>query len=304
MIDWDIALPAPAKLNLFLHVVGRRHDGYHLLQTVFRLIDRSDVLRFERRSDNAIRLAAPLPGVPEDSDLVVRAARLLQAESGARAGATIHVEKHIPMGGGLGGGSSDAATTLIALNSLWRLGLSRGRLAEIGLRLGADVPVFVRGHNAFAEGVGEILTPVRLAPAWYVVLTPQVAVPTKEVFADPALTRTTVRTTITAFFAGQQGDGGETGNAGAMPGFRNDLEPVVTRRYPDVLRCLEWLARFGLARMSGSGSSVFLECASEQDAGAVFAQASADRGEGLPATVGFVAQGLEQHPLAEDGVGL
>src|SRR5690349_7755941 len=151
------AWPAPAKLNLFLHVVGRREDGYHLLQTVFRFIDRSDSLRFERRTDGEVRLAAPLPGVPEETDLVVRAARLLQNEARAPSGATIHVEKRIPMGGGLGGGSSDAATTLLALNRLWGLGIARARLAEIGLRLGADVPVFVAGRNAFAEGVGDVL---------------------------------------------------------------------------------------------------------------------------------------------------
>jgi 4-diphosphocytidyl-2-C-methyl-D-erythritol kinase len=277
-IAWEAALPAPAKVNLFLHVVGRRPDGYHLLQTVFRFVDRSDTLRFERRADREIRLARPLPGVPEAADLVVRAARLLQAAApGAdRPGVTIHVEKRIPMGGGLGGGSSDAATTLLALDHLWGLELGRARLAEIGLALGADVPVFVAGRNAWAEGVGEVLTPVDLPPAWYVILTPQVSVPTKEIFSDPALTRDTPRTTIAAFFAGHQG--------------RNDLLPVVSRRHPEVARHLAWLAGFGPARMSGSGSSVFLEVPTEREARAVAAKLPSD-------LTGFVARGLDRHPL-------
>lgn len=277
-IAWDAALPAPAKVNLFLHVVGRRPDGYHLLQTVFRFVDRSDTLRFERRTDREIRLARPLPGVPESSDLVVRAARLLQAAApGADLpGVTIHVEKRIPMGGGLGGGSSDAATTLLALDRLWGLELGRARLAELGLALGADVPVFVGGRNAWAEGVGEVLTPVDLPPAWYVILTPQVSVPTREIFSEPALTRDTPRTTIAAFFAGHQ--------------VRNDLLPVVSRRHPEVARHLAWLAGFGPARMSGSGSSVFLEVPTEREARAVAAKLPSD-------LTGFVARGLDRHPL-------
>lgn len=280
-IDWGVPLPAPAKLNLFLHVVGRRADGYHLLQTMFRFIDRSDTLIFERRADRAIRLARPLPGVREEDDLVIRAAHCLQAHVRDAPGVTIHVDKRIPLGGGLGGGSSDAATTLLALGALWRAGLDRERLASIGLALGADVPVFVAGRNAFAEGIGEVLTPVDLGPAWYVVLTPQVSVPTREIFADPTLTRDSERTTISAFFAGPHG-------------YRNDLEPVVRKRYPQVARSLDWLAGYagpaGQPRMSGSGSSVFLEVATEAAAHSVVAELPADLN-------GFVARGLDQHPL-------
>jgi 4-diphosphocytidyl-2-C-methyl-D-erythritol kinase len=277
---WSDAWPAPAKLNLFLHVVGRRPDGYHLLQTVFRLIDLEDTLRFAPRDDGAVRLATPLPGVDEAADLTVRAARLLQAETGTTRGVTIAVDKRIPMGGGLGGGSSDAATTLLALNALWGLGVPRERLAALGLRLGADVPFFLFGRNAFAEGVGEVLAPLDLPPAWYLVITPQVSVPTQEIFSDPGLTRNTKPVKIAVFFAG---DG---------PGFRNDLEPVAVRKYPAVGRALEWLRSAGAAgRMSGSGASVF----------AAFSDEAAARraAEGVPEGMrAFVAKGLDAHPLA------
>jgi 4-diphosphocytidyl-2-C-methyl-D-erythritol kinase len=277
---WSDAWPAPAKLNLFLHVVGRRPDGYHLLQTVFRLIDLEDTLRFAPRDDGAVRLATPLPGVDEAADLTVRAARLLQAETGTTRGVTIAVDKRIPMGGGLGGGSSDAATTLLALNALWGLGVPRERLAALGLRLGADVPFFLFGRNAFAEGVGEVLAPLDLPPAWYLVITPQVSVPTQEIFSDPGLTRNTKPVKIAVFFAG---DG---------PGFHNDLEPVAVRKYPAVGRALEWLRSAGAAgRMSGSGASVF----------AAFSDEAAARraAEGVPEGMrAFVAKGLDAHPLA------
>jgi 4-diphosphocytidyl-2-C-methyl-D-erythritol kinase len=275
MTAWRRRWPAPAKLNLFLHVVGRRADGYHLLQTAFRLIDLADTLEFRPRADGAIRLARPLAGVPEDEDLIVRAARLLKAETGCAAGATIAIDKRIPIGGGLGGGSSDAATTLIALNELWGTGLARPALARLGLALGADVPFFLFGRNAFAEGVGEVLAELTLPPAWYVVVTPQVAVPTREIFASPALTRDTKRIRITAFFPGVG---------------HNDLEPVVRAGFPEVARALEWLGAHGDARLSGSGSSVFLACESAERAHSVAAR--------VPGTWrAWAVQGLERHPL-------
>ena len=187
--NWQSIYPAPAKLNFFLHVVGRRADGYHLLQTLFRLVDHGDSLRFSPRNDGQVVLATPLPGVPSESDLTVRAARLLQATTGCRKGVEIHVEKHLPMGGGLGGGSSDAATVLLALNHLWELGLPRQRLQEIGLTLGADVPVFIFGRNAFAEGIGENLQPIKLSDAWYLVLEPPVQIPTAAIFSAPTVGR-------------------------------------------------------------------------------------------------------------------
>ncbi len=278
VIAWDRWLPAPAKINLFLHVVGRRSDGYHLLQTVFRLVDLHDYLRFQPTSDASLRLLTPLPGVEPASNLIMRAALALRAATGCHAGATIELDKRIPMGGGLGGGSSDAATTLIALNALWGLQLSRDALMRIGVSLGADVPVFISGHNAFAEGIGDELFPLELRPAWYVILTPEVMVPTVAIFNDPTLTRNTERTTIAAFFAGQN--------------LANDLEPVVRRRYPQVARCLDCLSAFGAARMSGSGSSVFAEFPTESAARAVIAQTE-------PEMKGFVVCGLSRHPLAE-----
>lgn len=273
--DW----PAPAKLNLFLHVTGRRPDGYHDLQTLFRFLDHGDSLRFEVRDDGRIRRVSGPAEVPEDQDLVVRAARLLQAESGTRAGADIHLVKRLPFGGGVGGGSSDAATTLLALNHLWRTGLDRRRLQALGLRLGADVPVFVFGHNAFAEGVGERLQAVDLPPAWYVVLTPPVHVSTATVFSHPDLTRDSVPITLATFFSGA---------------VRNDLEQVVCRLHPDVSEALAWLSKFGPARMTGSGASVFCGFATPEQAQAVW-----DR---KPASLrGFVARGLQRHPLAALG---
>jgi 4-diphosphocytidyl-2-C-methyl-D-erythritol kinase len=273
---WRRRWPAPAKLNLALHVVGRRADGYHLLQTVFRLIDLVDWIEFAPREDDAIRLAAPLPGVPEEADLTVRAARLLQAAGGVRTGATIRVAKSIPIGGGLGGGSSDAATTLIALDELWGTGLARARLAELAVQLGADVPFFTLGRNAFGEGIGERLTALDLPPAWYVVITPQVSVSTREIFNSPELTRDTKPLTMQAFFAGLG---------------RNDLEPVVCRRFPQVARALEWLKRHGDARLSGSGASVFAAYATEAEARAVVARIPGE-------WRGVAVRGLDRHPLA------
>jgi 4-diphosphocytidyl-2-C-methyl-D-erythritol kinase len=273
--------PAPAKLNLFLHVVGRRADGYHLLQTVFRFIDFGDTVSLRLRDDHAIMRLTDLPGVPADKDLVVRAARLLQEAGGVSRGADIAVEKRLPMGGGLGGGSSDAATTLLALNRLWELNFSRERLMALGLQLGADVPIFVYGRNAFAEGVGERFTAVDLPPAWYIVLAPRVAVPTAEVFSAPELTRNTLPVKISPFSAGRV----------CLEG-HNDLEPVVVQRYPQVAEHLGWLKKYGDARMTGSGACVFAAFETEQAARAVFAKKPA----GMQ---GFVAQGLDHHPLRD-----
>ena len=274
-MDWNSIYPAPAKLNLFLHVVGRRADGYHLLQTLFRLIDHGDHLRFSPRQDGQLRLLNPLPGVPPESDLTLRAARLLQVETGCRQGADIHLEKHLPMGGGVGGGSSDAATVLLALNHLWQLGLPRQRLQEIGLRLGADVPVFLFGRNAFAEGVGEDLQAIDLPPAWYVVLEPPVQVPTALIFSAPELKRDTP--SIRA--------------ADWHPGFGgNDLQAVAVARFPVIDDYRHWLGQYAEARMSGSGACVFAEFSDEASARQVL-----DR---LPAGMrGWLAAGLAEHPL-------
>lgn len=272
---WQSAYPAPAKLNLFLHVTGRRADGYHLLQTAFRFVDRCDTLHFAPRADDQVVLATPIPGVPPESDLTVRAARLLQATTGCRAGVTITLDKRLPMGGGLGGGSSDAATVLLALNHLWGLGLPRARLQALGLTLGADVPVFVFGDNAFAEGVGEQLRALDLPPAWYVVLEPPVAVPTADIFRAPDLPRDTPELAVGAW---QPGDG------------HNDLEPVAVARHPVLGEYLAWLGGFAPARMTGSGACVFASFATAEAAEA----ACAARPAGMR---GWVARGLPAHPL-------
>jgi 4-diphosphocytidyl-2-C-methyl-D-erythritol kinase len=270
-----ISCLAPAKLNLFLHVVGRREDGYHLLQTVFRFLDYGDRLSFELRSDGDVIQRNPLLGVAQEHELCVRAARLLQHETGCRSGVDIVLDKVLPLGGGLGGGSSDAATTLLVLNRLWNLGLSRARLQQLALELGADVPVFVFGQSAFAEGIGEQLQRIVLPPAWYVVLTPPVHVSTPQVFASPELTRGTIPVKIAAFSPGQG---------------HNDLEPVVCHAYPIVAEHLGWLKRYGDARMTGSGACVFAAFESEEQAAQVFAQRPSHM-------LGFVARGLDKHPL-------
>ena len=281
MSRWQQAWPAPAKLNLFLHVTGRRADGYHSLQTAFRLIDLADTLRFKPREDGKVTLARPLADVPPEQDLCLRAAELLKQATGHGGGVEIELDKRIPMGGGLGGGSSDAATTLVVLNHLWRLGLKRRELQQLALKLGADVPLFVFGENAFAEGIGEQLRPLVLPAAWYLVLVPPVEVPTAAVFAAPELTRDAKPIKITAFFDGLK-----------QRALRNDLEPVVSRRYPEVARHLAWLKQHGGARMSGSGACVYAEFSTESAAHAAHAQ--------LPQAMrGFVARGLERHPLHE-----
>ncbi|MEO8408927.1 MAG: 4-(cytidine 5'-diphospho)-2-C-methyl-D-erythritol kinase [Propionivibrio sp.] len=273
--NWDSSYPAPAKLNLFLHVVGRRPDGYHALQTVFRFVDYADQLQFSARDADGIVLINPLPGVPPDSDLTLRAARLLRDECGCRQGVDIRLSKRLPLGGGLGGGSSDAASVLLALNHLWRLGLPRRRLQEIGLALGADVPVFVFGQNAFAEGVGEALQPLELPEDHYVVLEPPVQVATAAVFAAPELKR----------------DSPPMAAADWAPGVgRNDLVPIVTARFPVVAEYLDWLARFGEARLTGSGACVFAAFSRRQAALEVLARKPA----GMR---GWYAAGLAEHPL-------
>ncbi|MGF6692930.1 4-diphosphocytidyl-2-C-methyl-D-erythritol kinase [Metapseudomonas resinovorans] len=269
MQDAQLILPAPAKLNLMLHILGRRADGYHELQTLFQFLDHGDELGFSLRQDGEIHLRTEVPGVPHDSNLIVRAARKLKAESGCRLGADIWLDKRLPMGGGIGGGSSDAATALLALNRLWNLGWSEDRLATLGLSLGADVPVFVRGRAAFAEGVGEQLTPVELPEPWFLVAVPQVFVSTAEVFSDPELTRNSPPIKVRSLLEG---------------GGRNDCQPVVEKRYPDVRNALILLNNFTSARLTGTGACVFGSFPSKSDADKVSRQ--------LPATLpSFVAQG-------------
>lgn len=277
--------PAPAKLNLFLHVVGRRPDGYHLLQTVFQLIDRGDLLHFALRDDDRIERTTELAGVPAESDLVVRAARLLQAEAKARFperrfGADIAVDKQLPMGGGLGGGSSDAATTLMALNHLWHAGLTRQELMALGLRLGADVPFFIFGHNAFAEGIGEQMQAIDTPMTWFVVIEPGVSVPTAAIFSSQELTRDSKPVKITDF-------------SRAITGFgKNDLQVVASRLFPPIAEAIEWLGQFGDARMTGSGACVF--CGFEQESKADEVLGSMPRH-----WKAWKAKALARHPLVE-----
>jgi 4-diphosphocytidyl-2-C-methyl-D-erythritol kinase len=279
MAGGETQWPAPAKLNLFLHVTGRRPDGYHELQTLFQLIDLSDTVFLSVTDDGRIERPAGPAGVDPDSDLTVRAAKALQAATGCRAGVSIRIAKRIPMGGGLGGGSSDAATVLLALNHLWGCGLTVEKLARLGLPLGADVPVFVRGSSAWAEGVGERLVPVELSERWYVVIHPGVAVPTRNVFQSPELTRNTPVITIRAFFGPEGGSGS-----------RNDCEPVVRARYPEVADALSWLGNFAPARLTGTGSCIFAAFGSAIDAERVAARAP-DRWRS------FVARGLNESPV-------
>jgi 4-diphosphocytidyl-2-C-methyl-D-erythritol kinase len=274
--------PAPAKLNLFLHVVGRRDDGYHLLQSVFTLIDLCDDIRLRPRDDGKVRRVSELPGVAPEDDLAVRAALLLQEASGTNRGADIEVRKRIPMGGGLGGGSSDAATVLLGLDRLWGTGFGAEALAELGSALGADIPFFLHGSTAWVEGVGERLRPFSVPPRWYLVLTPPVVVPTGVVFAAPELTRDTEPLKMEDFSA--------QSSFASQDGFRNDLEAVVSDRYPVVREHLEWLRKHADARMTGSGACVFAAFDERAAAEALLGK--------LPGKMkGFVAQGLERHPL-------
>ncbi|WP_136478176.1 4-(cytidine 5'-diphospho)-2-C-methyl-D-erythritol kinase [Pseudomonas sp. DG56-2] len=264
-----LTLPAPAKLNLMLHILGRRADGYHLLETLFQFLDYGDELSFAVRDNSEIRLHSNIEGVPHDSNLIVKAARKLQALTGCTQGADIWLEKVLPMGGGIGGGSSDAATTLLGLNHLWKLQCSEDQLAELGLSLGADVPVFVRGHAAFAEGVGEILTPADPEEPWYVVLVPQVFVSTAEIFSHPQLTRDSLPLKMRPVPKGNS---------------RNDCQLVVEQSYPEVRNSLNLLNKFTEARLTGTGSCVF---------GAFPSKAEADKVLALLADTqsGFVAKG-------------
>ncbi len=281
--------PAPAKLNLFLHVVGRRPDGYHLLQSVFQLIDRSDTLHFDLRDDDRIVRTTDVPGVPEEQDLIVRALRALQAEYERRhgrlpPGIDVAVEKCLPMGGGLGGGSSDAATALMAANHLWQAGLTDAELIAIGLPLGADIPFFLFGETAFAEGVGEALQAVPGPDCWYVVIEPGVAVPTVAIFTAPDLTRDTKAITISDFSRRHV-------ESNDLIGFgKNDLQDVAARLFPPVAEAIEWLGRYGAARMTGSGSCVFCAFSTEQEAEQVLKQ--------VPARWrAWKAKALQRHPM-------
>ncbi|MBP9955894.1 MAG: 4-(cytidine 5'-diphospho)-2-C-methyl-D-erythritol kinase [Pseudomonas sp.] len=275
MHDATLILPAPAKLNLFLHITGRRADGYHELQTLFQFLDHGDTLGFRVREDGEIRLHGEIAGVPHDSNLIVRAARLLQQASATPLGADLWLDKRLPMGGGIGGGSSDAATTLLGLDHLWQLNLGLDRLAELGLRLGADVPVFVRGRAAFAEGVGERLTPLDLDEPWFLVAVPQVSVSTAEIFSAPELTRNTPIIKVCGLPEG---------------GGHNDCQPVVEARYPEVRNALNLLNKFVHARMTGTGACVFGSFPNRSDADKVSRQ--------LPATLpSFTARGCNLSPL-------
>lgn len=274
--DQERSWPAPAKLNLFLHITGRRADGYHELQTAYQFLDVGDALWFDVTSGSGIELEPRLPGITVGQNLIVRAARRLADHTGHHQGARIRVDKQLPVGGGLGGGSSDAATTLVALNVLWGLGLDADELAWLGLQLGADVPVFVHGIAAWAEGVGEKLTPLpQLAEPWYLVVYPAVSVSTAEIFSDPQLTRNAHPLKIPGFLAG----------AGV-----NHLEPVVVRRYPEVGKALNWLSKIQPARMTGSGACVFAPCDDRHQAESVLKQLP-------PPWTGFVARGCNRSPL-------
>lgn len=271
----QLTLPAPAKLNLFLHVTGRRADGYHLLQTLFQLLDYGDIVSFTAAGQLELN---DLPGVPRAQNLVWRAAQALQAYSVTTRGARIQLTKRLPAGGGLGGGSSDAASTLLGLNRLWGLGLDTDALAGIGLTLGADVPVFVRGHTAFGEGIGERLTPIDLPPRWYLVMHPGCHVKTADVFRDSSLTRDTPLMTMATLR-----------EPGLESRFRNDCEAVVRRLHPEVAEALDWLGQFGLARLTGTGACVFMACDVEQEARRILQLLP-------PRYSGFVARGVNRSP--------
>lgn len=273
----DPPWPAPAKLNLILHVTGRRPDGYHLLQTVFQFLDFTDTLEFQVRTDGVITLTGNRPEIPAETDLIYRAARLLQQKTGTTAGMDIRLHKRIPIGGGLGGGSSDAATTLVALDQYWHTGMSIRELAALSLILGADVPVFVSGRAAFAEGVGELLTPFDPAEKWYVVAHPGISISTAAVFNDPDLTRNTPAITIRDFLGGVG---------------LNDCEAVVRKRYPEVSQLIDWLGERVQARLTGTGACVYGACPDEASAGRILRD--------LPdCWQGFIAKGVNHSPLLE-----
>lgn len=272
-----ITWPAPAKLNLFLHITGRRADGYHLLQTVFQLLDVADGLRFRLNATGVIARTYILPSISEEQDIILRAARLLQKSGGVRQGVTIELDKRLPIGGGLGGGSSTAATTLVALNQLWGCFLPLNELAQLGLQLGADVPVFVKGHTAWGEGVGDVLQPVDLPETWFVVLVPGIGVSTAEIFSDPQLRRDCPAITIRDFLTRQAPLG-------------NVCEPCVRGRYPEVAAALDALSIFSPAQLTGTGACVFAAFLTREAAQAAWMQLAAK-------WRGFVAQGVNTSPL-------
>lgn len=282
---------APAKINLFLHIVGVREDGYHLLQTVFQLLDFYDRIHIKVTEDGAIKRTNEVAGVPESNDLCIRAAKLLKTHTQTKLGVEISVEKNIPMGGGLGGGSSDAATVLLALNRLWNLNLDRQTLMHLGLQLGADVPFFIFGQNAWGEGVGERLSNITLAENYFVVLNPKVHVSTAQIFANKQLTKNTIPKKMSDF-SSTANSAVSFEQSNVKLSFINQLEKCVCDGYPKVSACLNWLKKFGDARMTGSGASVFLEVRTEQDARAILQQMPSDM-------QGFVAKGLNRHPLYE-----
>ena len=267
--------PSPAKLNLFLHIIGRRTDGYHLLQTIFQFLDYCDLIDFSIRNDGSLVRHSNYDSIPPEEDLVIRAAAALQQESGCELGAEITVNKRLPMGGGLGGGSSNAATVLVALNRLWSLDLSNDRLSAIGLKLGADIPVFIYGKAAWAEGVGEILSNVEPAEDWYLVINPGCHVSTAGIFNDPDLTRNTPAITIRDFLSG---------------GGHNDCEAIVRRHYPEVDAALNWLSQHGEARLTGTGACVYAGFDNQDQADRIYQQ--------LPVNwQGFIARGINRSPL-------
>jgi 4-diphosphocytidyl-2-C-methyl-D-erythritol kinase len=273
----SISCPAPAKLNLMLRIVGRREDGYHNLQTVFQFIDRQDRLDFQLRLDGRIVITNQLPEVPEQQNLCYRAAKKLQQISGSTAGVELTLHKFLPMGGGLGGGSSDAATTLVALNHLWGVGLGKDQLMEIGASLGADVPIFIHGLAAWAEGVGDRMTDIALPEPWFLVLIPPCHVSTAEVFSEPDLTRNSPRIKIRAFLEGNS---------------QNDCLPIVRRRHPEVAQAMDWLNQYANARLTGTGACLFAEFSSQQQAEQVLDRLPSD-------LAGFVARGLNRSPLLD-----
>ncbi|MDH5387426.1 MAG: 4-(cytidine 5'-diphospho)-2-C-methyl-D-erythritol kinase [Gammaproteobacteria bacterium] len=285
MTDLPLIWPAPAKLNLLLHITGQRTDGYHELQTVFQFLDYGDELRFELRSDTKIRRVQNIEGVPAEEDLVVRAAKALQQTCDCLQGVDIYLDKKLPMGAGLGGGSSDAATTLHALNRIWACGLSDGELAEIGLKLGADVPVFVHGFSAFAEGIGEQLTSIELDQPWYLVITPDIHVSTAAIFSDLELTRDSPAIKICRL---------------PDSGWDNVCLPVVVKHYPKVAEALEILGKYAEARMSGTGASVFAAFETEAEAKQVQVSLRKSTKSGIPESwKDFIAKGVNISPLQQ-----
>ncbi len=281
----QLILPAPAKLNLFLHITGRREDGYHLLQTIFQLLDYSDEITLTRRDDGKIQRVKGLEHIPPESDLCIRAAQRLQAETKTPLGVDLSIQKILPIGGGIGGGSSDAATVLIGLNKLWNCGLDTQALAEIGLSLGADVPIFIYGFSAWAEGVGEQLTPIDLPEKWFFVLHPKVFVSTAEIFADQGLTRDCEPIKIARFLEG-------SGVEKNLEQVSNVFEPVVRNKYQEIADALDWLSNFSPARLTGTGSCLFASFDSEKNAKQVLSQLPKYR-----QWQGFVAKGLNVSPL-------